>query len=187
MPVFLLKNDKNAIVAAEYKKENLRYLLSYFHSRVPDISAATSKKLPRKYHKKLWAEIEQAVPNSNLTFVLTDLDYQKGIKDFGLCEQRICPKRTRSVCIKPKTTSEFDCFVRHIRNAIAHTSVYGVEEKRPNGQSTTYFLFVDIDAHNNNMETARIVCKGSDLEKWRAAIIKQLKEYEESVAQGVPT
>lgn len=89
----------------------------------------------------------------------------KHLTVLNLTGNHICLKCSRFVAKKKNprdgvVEEDFEVFLRHMRNSIAHGNVYGRFEK-----NQTYLVFDDYSVDNEQALTARIVVSKAQLER----------------------
>ncbi len=99
-------------------------------------------------------------------FCSSNVNIDKELTKAHLDTNNICLKCKRYVCKKKQNKknipqeTEMDCFLRHIRNAIAHGRVYYYHKG-----NRVHIVFEDENTTGNI--SARIVCIKSDLIHWK--------------------
>ena len=142
----------------------------------PNAESIHSRKIHRKKHEEIF---EQMMKNryfkyqkfcSSNTPIEKELEkaFMKGTEYCIKCKRYVCKKKTPKKKELPET--ELDCFLRHIRNSIAHGRVY-----YKNDGNRVRFVFEDLTPSSNNI-SARIVCIKADLEYWKS-ILSNPKNY----------
>lgn len=97
--------------------------------------------------------------------VIIEKELQKGY----LNGTELCLKCKRFVCKKRKTQNNFihesdlECFLRHIRNSIAHGRVYLLH-----AGNKIHIVFEDLN--KSGKISARIICIKADLEYWKEVL-----------------
>ncbi len=156
------------IVPFEDPPDNVRQLLSYFLYKAPDIESTHAKQISSDKHTIVF---QQMMENRHFKYQKfcnnkkqMDKEIEKGFFDCSSiclkCKRYICLKKSKKN--KPPET-ELDCFLRHIRNAIAHGNVY-----YKHAGNRVFLVFNDYNQAKNL--SARIVCIKADLEYWRGVL-----------------
>lgn len=102
-------------------------------------------------------------------FCAFNAQIEKELKQANLDGDDICLKCKRFVCKRKQTKNgafpetDLDCFLRHIRNSIAHGRVYCLH-----GGNRVRIVFEDENSSGNL--SARIVCIKADLEHWKKVL-----------------
>ncbi len=166
--------DENAIVPTECDISELRSLLGYFQYRAPNIDALKSQMLDVALHNSVLSEMIDT-NRFEYKFCSQNADAQVEFEKLNLKGETICSWCKRFVCKlnnqskrdKTRKETNLESLLRHLRNSIAHGRVYVIH-----GGTFITILFVDINTNGN--ESARIVCRQSDLKKWRSILNKAL-------------
>ncbi len=149
-------------------------LFSYFLHMAPDISSVHSSKIPEILHTELFRRMMENRHFHYEKFCCSNAPIQKELDQGFLSGDALCLKCKRYVCKKSKgrqglpAESDLDCFLRHIRNAIAHGRVYYLH-----AGNRVRIIFEDINESKNI--SARIVCIKADLEHWKKILEKPQK------------
>lgn len=155
-----------SIVPFDNTDVELSKLLSFFLHEAPDIESRLSPKLERHSHNDLFSNMIKDSGYNAGHFCASNATIEKELAKVYLQGTSICLKCKRYVCKRRETKkgrspeTDLDCFLRHIRNAIAHGNVFAYKTKQ-----CTYILFEDYN--NKNNKSARIICVKNDLKKWR--------------------
>ena len=158
------------VVPFETGNVELNKYLSFFLHRAPNISSSHATVVLPEKQNMLWASMFE-----NRRFVIKDFcssntPIEKRMTPAGLGGNRICLKCKRFVCKRKKATNgvtetDFDCFLRHIRNSIAHGNVHY--------QNAGNRIFIVFDDYSDTKKlSARIVCLRADLEHWYKTLTK---------------
>lgn len=154
---------------------DIQRLFSYFLHMAPDISSVHSLKIPETLHTELFRRMMDNRHFYYQKFCCSNATIQKELEQGFLSGDALCLKCKRYVCKKNKgkkgspAESDLDCFLRHIRNAIAHGRVYYLH-----AGNRVHIIFEDTSESKNI--SARIVCIKADLEHWKK-ILEQPKNY----------
>lgn len=157
----MIVNDilNNPIVPFELDDPKLVLLFSYYLHLAPNINSKRSRILTNEKLDKGWNDF---LTNLGMNFNDYHIYASGFIKDEQLRKYKLYTtdsvekKSKRFICYyKPGETKELVCFLRHIRNSIAHGSVYLLVKGRK------YILFDDYNTNNNL--TARILLAQTDL------------------------
>ena len=150
-------------------------LFSYFLHMAPDISSVHSLKISKTLHAELFRQMMENRHFFYQKFCSSNAPIEKELDKGFLSGSNLCLKCKRYVCKREKNKkgispeSDLDCFLRHIRNSIAHGRVY-----YSNVNNRIHIIFEDINKSQNI--SARIVCFKSDLEYWKK-ILKNPNNY----------
>lgn len=158
------------IVPFEGGTADTQKLFSFFLHKAPNIESSHSRSIPDIIKQneifELMMQDRHFVYHRFCWFnAVIDKELQKGY----LNGERVCLKCKRYVCKKKKTSkkesqeSDLDCFLRHIRNAIAHGRVFFYH-----AGNKVHIVFEDKNTSGNI--SARIVCIKADLEHWKKVL-----------------
>lgn len=144
-------------------------LFSFFLHNAPNIESAHSKYISDKIHPSIFDRMLEKRDFKYKKFcsanAVIDDELSKGCLD----GDAICLKCKRFVCKRKgvrkgsKAETELECFLRHIRNSIAHGRVYVCRINRK-----IHIIFEDINT--SKKLSARIVCIKADLEHWKKVL-----------------
>ena len=164
---------KNMILPFESTDAELRMLFSYFLYRAPNIESAHSKRIPREKHEEVFEAMMRERHFKNIRFCPSNASIDEELKTAFLTGEDVCLKCKRFVCKRKKTAknepreTDLGCFLRHIRNAIAHGMVY-----KFSNISRRYMMFED--QNGTGKISARIICNKADLSYWRRVLRKNI-------------
>lgn len=158
---------ENNIIPFEIEDKELQSFFSFFLHIAPTIESNLALKCNKKENKMWNSYINNwksetykfYPPNSNVT-------NEEKFKKCNLTDNVLLNHDTRGfVCIKKYNyETEFECFIRHLRNAIAHGYVY--MKKQPN---RIFLLFEDYNKCKN--KSSIILFSKSDLKKLKKDIM----------------
>lgn len=153
------------IVPFACELEKMHSLFSFFLYCAPDIESCHSFRLDEKVHADVFEKMMEGRHFEYQRFCPSNAKIEKELDNGFLSGDEICLKCKRFVCKKyqakkgkPKET-DLDCFLRHIRNSIAHGGVYC-----RHAGNRIHIVFED--ENSSKKLTARIVCIRADLEHW---------------------
>lgn len=161
--------DDLLIVPFEGGTPDTRKLFSYFLYSAPNIESTHSKKIPLDLHNEIFNRMIDKRHYKYQKFCGASAVIDKELEKGHLDGDSFCLKCKRFVCKKKQTTkgklpeSDLDCFLRHIRNSIAHGRVYFLH-----GGNKIHIVFEDENTTGNL--SARIVCIKADLEHWKRVL-----------------
>ena len=158
---------KNNIAPFETEDKDLRLLFSFFLHKAPTINSKLAIK-GKKYDKK-WNEFIRNWKDKTYRFYSSKFPDHKILEQYKLSNNaKIVNKDRAFLCLKTnKEESDYKCFVRHLRNSIAHGYVYV-----KNTSNRIYLLFED---YNKNLNmTAIILVSKQDLIKLRKEIKRNI-------------
>lgn len=154
------------IVPFEEGTTDTRKLFSYFLYSAPNIKSVHSKRLRQDLHYDIFEQMMDKRHYKYQKFCGASAKMDKELNKGHLGGDSICLKCKRFVCKKKRTEkggipeSDLDCFLRHIRNSIAHGSVYFLH-----AGNRIHIVFEDKNKAGNL--SARIICIKADLEHWK--------------------
>ena len=163
---------ENNILPFEVEDRELQLLFSFFLHKAPTIDsylALKSNKNSQKWNdfirdwKKEYYKFYSKFPSDNKLehYKLTEKD-TIGNKDRAF----VCVKKDKKDK-KDKKESDYECFVRHLRNAIAHGYVFMKK------QTNRIFVLLE-DYNKNGNHTAIILVSKSDLKKLKKEMEKDI-------------
>lgn len=168
--------DENAIVPSESEIGELRSLFGYFQYRAPNIDSLHSPLLDITKHNDTLSEMidknrfEYVFCPQNATI---NTEYEKlaleGSSICSWCKRFVCKRANQAKRDKTRKETDLECLLRHLRNSIAHGHVYVIH-----GGSFITIMFED--ENNKGNESARIICRQSDLKKWRSILNNAMKD-----------
>ena len=144
-------------------------LFSFFLHRAPDVESAHSKRIPAVKHSAIFNMMMETRHFKYQKFCWAQSPIEKELSKGYLSDENICLKCKRFVCKKKQTVkgmpieTDLDCFLRHIRNSIAHGRVY-----YSHAGNCVHIVFED--ENNSGNLSARIVCIKADLEHWKRVL-----------------
>jgi hypothetical protein len=147
--------------------KDTRKLFSFFLHNAPDIKSVHSKKIPLSKHSDIFDEMMNERNFKYQKFCASNAKIKSELEKGFLDGDEICFFCKRFVCKKNQTKAgdsretDLDCFLRHIRNSIAHGRVSFFH-----AGSKIYIVFEDVNQAETNL-SARIVCVKADLEHWK--------------------
>lgn len=154
------------IVPFECELEKMKDLFSYFLHRAPDIESCHSKRLDKKFHNDVFEKMIEGRHFKYKKFCPSNSIIENELEKGFFSGNEVCLKCKRFICKKkkckkyePKET-DLDCFLRHIRNSIAHGMVYCCH-----AGNRIHIVFED--KNKSQKLSARIVCIKADLEHWK--------------------
>lgn len=164
--ISLFQFGNGIVVPFEVDSADVQKLFSYFLHRAPNIESVHSKPIPYNKHAEVFDRMVWDRHFKYQRFCSSNMPIEKELSKAYLTDGMICPKCKRYVCKKKQTQkgskpeTDLGCFLRHLRNAIAHGRVYYITSGSQN-----YFLFEDHNSSGNI--SARILCVKTDLQHWK--------------------
>lgn len=165
------KNSLQSIIVAPFEAgtDDIRRLFSYFLYRAPNIESAHSVKIPDTMHHDVFSVMMENRHFKYERFCNSNAKMENELSKGYLNGSDVCLKCKRYVCKRKqagknsKKESDLECFLRHIRNAIAHGRVYYCHTG-----NKIHIVFEDENDSKNL--SARIVCVKADLEHWKKVL-----------------
>lgn len=151
------------IVPFESPTLEVRKLFSYFLHIAPNIESAHSKIIPSEKHDEIFERMMNNRHFKYKRFCSANAVIEQEFCECNLNDVNICLKCKRFVCKRRKQTkakkqeTDLNCFLRHIRNSIAHGRVYYCH-----AGNRIHIVFED--ENSTGKLSARIVCIKADLE-----------------------
>lgn len=157
------------IIPFEHNNAELRKLFSYFLHCAPDTASLHAPHIERDKHQVIFERMMLNRHFKYQKFCSSNTPIQNEFLKAGLEGDCFCLKCKRYVCKKKKTNkgepqeTDLDCFVRHIRNSIAHGRVYC-----HHSGNAIHIIFEDTNKSGNL--SARIICIKADLQHWKSVL-----------------
>lgn len=161
--------DSLLVTPFEECTADVKKLFSYFLHNAPNIESIHSEKIPNELHDSIFDRMINDRHFKYQNFCTFNASINKELEKGYLLGDSVCLKCKRFVCKKKKTDksklseSNLECFLRHIRNAIAHVRVY-----YRHAGNKIHIVFEDKNTTGNL--SARIVCIKADLEHWKKVL-----------------
>ena len=164
----------NDLLVVPFKTPTLevKKLFSYFLHIAPNIESAHSKNIPIEMHAEIFERMMETRHFKHKKFCRANAVIEKEFNKCNLNGSNICLKCKRFVCKKKQSCknkpeeTDLNCFLRHIRNSIAHGRVYCCH-----AGNRIHIVFEDENITGNL--SARIVCIKADLEHWKRVLSEQ--------------
>ena len=159
---------KNIIIPFEIDNKEIQKLFSYFLYSAPEIESVHSNHISKGNNTLLFEALFSGRHYTYRKICSSNTVIDNELKKVHLEGDKICVKCKRFVIKRKKTNkgeqpeADLVCFLRHIRNSIAHGRVYYLNEK-----GRIHIVFED---RNEKNVSARIVCVKADLEHWKKVL-----------------
>ena len=149
--------------------QELNKLFSYFLHKAPEISSIHSKHIDCRWHEDIYLKMLDKSHVKYARFCNFNVQIEKELEKGTLHGDKLCLKCKRFVCKRKKPDkgiqeTDLTCFLRHIRNSIAHGRVYYYRENKHH-----YICFEDYNSSNKKL-SARIICNKTDLKNWKSIL-----------------
>ncbi len=157
------------IVPFEDGTTETRKLFACFLYNAPNIESAHSRIISNDQHSAIFDRMMEGRHFKYQKVCSANSIIEKELTKGFLNGDSICLKCKRFICKRKQTSkgkmpeSDLECFLRHIRNSIAHGRVYYLH-----GGNKIHIVFEDVN--NSGKLSARIVCIKADLEHWKKVL-----------------
>ena len=157
----------NQIVPFECGDVKLIALFSFFLHRAPTIESATAMVIDSERLQNNWTAFVNDTQIQYSEFIASNCNIKNYIEKNQLQDDADVNRRTKCFVCKTKTKDEAECncFLRHIRNSIAHSNVYLLH-----AGNRKYIMFEDFNTTGN--QSALILLSQSDLERLKKYIVR---------------
>lgn len=178
---------KNSVFPFEDENEKLRLIFSFFLHKAPKIDSNLALKIDID-ENKIWNKyIEKDWDNKNkknYKFYKSEFPKESTLANYKLAESSTVTNTDKGfVCLKKNKRkedkeyeSDYRCFTRHLRNAIAHGHVYIVAQ-----MNRKFFLFED---YNRNKKTAIMLLTKDNLTNLQQEIENTYNEREKKIKKA---
>lgn len=178
---------KNSVFPFEDENEKIRLIFSFFLHKAPKIDSNLALKIDidenkiwNKYIEKDW-DNKNNKNNKNYKFYKSEFPKESTLANYKLAESSTVTNTDKGfVCLKKNKRkedkeyeSDYRCFTRHLRNAIAHGHVYIVAQK-----NRKFLLFED---YNRNKKTAIMLLTKDNLKNLQQEIENIYNEREKKI------
>lgn len=155
----------------EVESTDIQSLFAYFLHRAPNVESVHSPQIESNLHTQIFDSMFQGRHFEHMRFCASNAKIEDELERLKLNGDGICLKCKRFVCKRTQTVkggtpeTNLCCFLRHIRNSIAHGRVY-----YEHAGNRVFVVFEDINS--NKKLSARIICIKADLIHWRKILEK---------------
>lgn len=158
---------KNACPPFEVEDRELLLLFSFFLHKAPTLDSNFAIKSYKDSIK--WNSYIQNWKENTFRFYASKIPESNVLKRYKLEDSAKINNKCRAfVCVKKNNEeSDYECFVRHIRNSIAHGYVYIKK------QTNRVFILLE-DYNSKKHKQAIILVSKSDLNKLKKEIEKEI-------------
>ena len=156
------------IAPFEVEDQKLKKLFSFFLHLAPSIDSSSAYAEPACGMALAWDNCKKKINLSTMDYHIYASSpgnlNDSQLRRYSLYDTDAVNRKSKHLacCFKQNETDELACLLRHIRNAIAHSNVFLVTNRRK------YVLFDDYNTNKNL--TARILFSQTDLEYLRKAL-----------------
>ena len=158
---------EHRILPFENADSKLTKLFSFFLHSAPTIDSRSAAVISKERLERNWENYINTFRNDDYCFLSPNCSIEKYFEKFNLTSVAEIKRKTKAFVCKRKDSSETDytCFLRHIRNAIAHSNVYVV-----NAGNRKFILFEDFN--KSKKQSSRILLSQTDLKRLKDEIMK---------------
>jgi len=158
----------------EFEIKDIHSLFAYFLHRAPNIESVHSPQIDYNLHTQIFDSMFQERHFEHMRFCASNAKIEDELERVKLNGNDICLKCKRFVCKRTQTAkggtpeTNLNCFLRHIRNSIAHGRVY-----YEHAGNKIFVVFEDVNS--SKKLSARIICIKADLVHWKKILEKASK------------
>ena len=158
---------QHRILPFENNDVKLTKLFSFFLHSAPTIDSQSAAIISAERLEHNWENYINTFNNNEYCFLSPNYSIEKYFDKFNLTPALELKRKTKAFACKRKDSNETDytCFLRHIRNAIAHSNVYVV-----NAGNRKFILFEDFN--KSKKQSSRILLSQTDLKRLKDEIMK---------------
>ncbi len=158
---------QNHILPFEIDDEKLKRLFSFFLHSAPTIKSSNAAHIPVNRLVNNWNTYINRHSSDDHAVIAPNCTFNNYLEKYKLDNNTVVNRKTKGFVCKKKTHSEteYESFLRHIRNSIAHSCVYMM-----NTGSRKFILFEDFN--QNEKQSARVLLSQTDLQKLKVEIMK---------------
>lgn len=148
------------VSAFELENQKLKKLFSFYLHLAPTIDSRTAASIPDERLLENWNAFKATLPQNSFAFIAPNCKIETYFQKYNLLETSEVNRRKKAfVCKKMDSKeTEYQCLLRHLRNAIAHSNVF-LEDTG----NRKYILFEDYGGPKNTRISARIFLSQTDL------------------------
>ena len=156
----------NRIIPFEIDDKKLTRLFSFFLHSAPTIDSATAACIESSRLNRNWNAFISEIPNNNFAIIASNCTIERYIEKYKLNDNATINRRSKGFVCKRKDKNEkdYECILRHIRNAIAHSNVY-----MNNAGNRKYIIFEDFNKSKN--QSSIMLISQADLSKLKKTIM----------------
>lgn len=156
----------NHIQPFEMDDVKLIRLFSFFLHSAPTIDSATAANIEPIRLEHNWNAFISEIPNDKYEIIAPNCSIEKYLGKYGLNDDATICRRTKGFVCKRKDKNEkdYECVLRHIRNAIAHSNVY-----MQNVGNRKYVIFEDFN--KSKKQSSIMLFSQADLSRLKKIIM----------------
>lgn len=165
MQISDIKN--NRIIPFEIEDIKLIRLFSFFLHKSPTIDSNTVAMIEVERLERNWERFISEFPKDNYKFLASNCSIERYMERYKLHNGANVNRPSKGFICKYKDNSErdYECVLRHIRNAIAHSNVY-----MNNAGNRKYLIFEDFNKAKN--QSSIMLLSQADLSNLKREIMR---------------
>lgn len=159
---------KHKALPFEIDDEKLKKLFSFFLHSAPTIDSETATQIEEDRLIQNWGNYIANFDSKKYRFLKPNCAIENYFEEYGVSSDSEIKRKTHGFVCKLRDTyePEHTCFLRHIRNAIAHSHVYVI-----NAGNRKFVLFEDFNDRTKK-QTSRILLSQTDLQRLKNEILR---------------
>lgn len=157
----------NHIIPFEIDDIKLTRLFSFFLHKSPTIDSNTATMIELDRLERNWKRFISEFSKDTYVFLASSCSLERYIERYKLHNEANVNRYSKGFICKYKDDSErdYECVLRHIRNAIAHSNVY-----MNNAGNRKYLIFEDFNKSKN--QSSIMLLSQADLTKLKKEIMR---------------
>ena len=158
---------QNRILPFDIEDEKMRRLFSFFLHSAPTIESATAANIPADRLMSNWNTYIFGYSRDDYAIIASNCTFNNYLQKHHLDNDVVLSRKAKGFVCKRKATNEtdYECLLRHLRNAIAHSNVYMI-----NAGNRKFILFEDFN--QNKKQNARILLSQTELMRLKSTIMQ---------------
>lgn len=157
----------NRIIPFEIEDIKLIRLFSFFLHKSPTIDSNTAAMIEVERLERNWERFISEFSKDNYKFLASNCSIERYMERYKLHNEANVNRRSKGFICKYKDNYErdYECVLRHIRNAIAHSNVY-----MNNAGNRKYLIFEDFNKTKN--QSSIMLLSQADLSNLKREIMR---------------
>ena len=157
----------NPIKPFEIGSDKLIRLFSFFLHTAPTIDSASASIIDSVRLQRNWESFISSLSNDCYVFLAPNCTIERFFEKYNLHNEANINRRSKGFICKRKikTERDYECVLRHLRNAIAHSNVY-----MNDAGNRKFILFEDFN--KTKRQSSIILLSQTDLERLKKEIMK---------------
>ena len=157
----------NQIKPFEIENDKLTRLFSFFLHTAPTIDSASASIIDSGRLQRNWDTFISSVSIDCFVFLAPNCVIERYFEKYNLHNEANINRRSKGFICKRKVNTEkdYECVLRHLRNAIAHSNVY-----MNDAGNRKYILFEDFN--KTKKQSSIILLSQADLARLKKEIMK---------------